>query len=345
VLHESVNGVDLSAFDPRRFEEPAFSFEQHGRPPLLDVDVGDAMLKAASNVAFPDVFPGAQRRADRFGTAQAFVLGVQHVQGDERREAHPEHRAHLEHLGRSLLNQYATRQPGPPEALVDAIDILTRAERVEEAAEPLQAAFGGALHINVAEDTGLLTFQGMGALLATMLLDLATNLPKCWTREAQIEIDGVEQPVTMVEIDACTHAPFDRCKHGVSPLNWPNCNPYFLSVKVQGQATPAEGGWSATVRERVGPAVNLSVYETDLVVRYFEQPGLATVSFDLAPKETRGGDKRVTYDLGFVSVTDEGVHRRFRTMKLYRIDDLATPLNWICPLWCWQVVMAGWWCP
>ena len=89
-------------------------------------------------------------------------------------------------------------------------------------------------------------------------------------------------------------------------------------------------------------AARSQIYETDLIVRYVSHPGLVAVSFDLAPNGT--GDHKVSVDRGFVAVTDEGEHRRVRVLKVYRIEDFDMYTTFICPLWCWQVAMAGWWC-
>ena len=53
----------------------------------------------------------------------------------------------------------------------------------------------------------------------------------------------------------------------------------------------------------------------------------------------------VTVDRGFLSVTDEGTHRRLRVLKVYRVENLKTAPSFACQLWAMQVALSGWWCP
>lgn len=149
--------------------------------------------------------------------------------------------------------------------------------------------------------------------------------------------------VLLVEIDVCSNLSFDRCRRGIDPFNWPSCNPYFVGVDLIGSKTqsPTGDGWAALIREKVGPAMNFKYYTTDLAVRYFEATGVAAVAYDLAP----GFAGPVTVDRGFLSVTDEGTHRRLRVLKVYRVENLKTAPSFACQLWAMQVALSGWWCP
>jgi hypothetical protein len=180
------------------------------------------------------------------------------------------------------------------------------------------------------------------------LLELATTWKTC-SESSRTDRDNRE--VTRVEIDVCTNLSFAKCKHGIDPMNWPECNPFFKSVEPIGTPTraPNGDGWAGQIKEQVGPSLNKGkVYETNLAVRMVEEAGLAAVAFDLAPNFT--GDVSVftggvSVDRGFVSVTDEGRHRRMRVLKVYRIENFPkVPPSWICPLWVWQVALSGWWC-
>jgi hypothetical protein len=151
--------------------------------------------------------------------------------------------------------------------------------------------------------------------------------------------------VTFVEVDVCTNQPFAKCKRGINPLHWPDCNPFFLSVKPIGPTTQLGYGWAAAVKEQVGCPFNGRVYETDLMVTMTEQEKMHTVAFDLVPDADRTDPRMVTVDRGFVSATDEGEHRRIRVLKVYRIEDFEIPHRWLCPLWASQVAMSPWWCP
>ncbi len=331
VLHSRTSHIELEQL----------LFDHGDATRVTGTTVNDALLAAAEYARPGGASEGADNTevttaVDRFAAAQAFVLGVNYSRSNA-----DDARAELEQLGDALLQHFDSSGDDATEPLIGAIDQLIHGEPVTSVRDQLTAAFGSALAISDASETAV-AFDGPGASLATMLLDLATNLPSCRTRYAKVLVDGTPKEVTLVEVDVCTHASYAHCVHGVNPLNWPQCNPYFLSVQPVGSTTSYPDGWSAVVREQVGPALNLSVYTTDLAVRYLENPKLAAVTFDLAP--TRGDDGRVSVDRGFLSVTDEGVHRRFRTLKVYRIEDLDTPHHWVCALWCWQVVMSGWWC-
>jgi hypothetical protein len=276
---------------------------------------------------------------DRFAAAQAFVLGVL----VERRED-----------VLSGLTEIADAQVAPFEPvdlaaasrhLIHAVRVLTQQsinERVPpEALHSFSLAFGSALQITGDTASAQVAFSGPAARPARMLIDLARTWRVCTAEAVTSKADGGKGKVTRVEIDICTNLSFERCQRGVDPMHWPECNPYFKKVTRLGNPSLSPDGWAGQIREVVGPSLNKGrSYTTDLLVRVLRQSGLAVVAFDLVPS-FRGP---VSVDRGFVSVTEEGLHRRVRVFKIYRIDDLKPPLSWVCPLWVWQVALAGWWC-
>ena len=172
-------------------------------------------------------------------------------------------------------------------------------------------------------------------------MELATNDLTCNTSSHRIVVDGQPRDVVFVEVDVCTNRTFADCKRSLDPTKWPDANPFFVSVTPTFPITVSGADWCGVVKEVVGPGVNLTYYETDLAITYLERPGQAVTAFDLAPNRTDDG--RVTVDRGFLSCTDEGLHRRIRTLKVYRIEDLNVAPSWICPLWSWQLALASWW--
>lgn len=327
--------IELALLVLLRATTGEIDLSQFQSPPLIDSVDGTtasealAMVTAGLSSASP---------IDRFAAAQSFVLGLQLPDDPTSSEL-------LAALGDQLLSTVGGDSNGGSQ-LRAALDLLRHEQQLNPAVlDLMQQAFGGALTV-IPNSSELLTLSGSGSSLATMLVELVANfssaVPKCRSLDVDDPISG--QHVTLVEVDVCTNQPFDKCKLGIDPLRWPQCNPYFQSVTLIGAKTPdAGGGWAGVVKEKVGPALNGSVYETDLAVRYIDRPGVVCAAFDLAA--TRNDDGRVTVDRGFLSVTDEGLHRRVRVLKVYRISDLTTPHTWLCPLWASQVAMAGWWCP
>lgn len=300
--------IDLSHFDAPGF---LAGIDAH--------DVGTALGTLAGAAR-------SQRPADRFAAAQGLVHG---------------HRTRAEHGADGPLVDLATALAGggDGEALLRGLDGLEPGMRLDSGAlAPFIEAFGEMVQLE--ERAVGLALSGPLAPLVQMLVEMVTMPPRCRVRTGTYQ----GQQATLVESDACTNLPFDRCTSGVDPLRWPSCSPFFISVRPIEAPVQAPDGWSGTVREEVGPGLNGSVYVTNLAVTYLHRPKMAVTTFDLAPSQ-EGADGRVTVDHGFVSTTDEGAHRRIRALKVFRIDDLQVPLSWVCPLWCQQVSMAAWWCP
>jgi hypothetical protein len=315
---------------------------------LRSDDASDERLRHTDPVAAIEGMIGNLDLAtdrDRYAGALAFVLALRlHQQSgpDGVLEA-------AEKLGQELLQQFRPADEASTAAshLVDAVmRLLANPEVSETVQEALQAAFGTSLAITLGELEDTVIMSGVAAKMATMLTELASLDLRCRSETSTVLVNGVEREVTLVEIEICTHASFEACSKGIDPRHWPECSPYFQSVVVLGSTPPTTGSWYGVIQERVGPALNGSTYTTNLAVTYVEQPGVVAMSFDLAA-DTPGlpsDDQRISVDYGFSSVVDEGPHRRFRTLKVYRIEDMTTPHLWTCPLWAQQIVMAGWWC-
>jgi hypothetical protein len=248
-------------------------------------------------------------------------------------------------LGRRLLQPYEDRGEGSTdlEALGLALDRLQERERLSaDALELLGRAFHGVLEISGDVEHEQVLLSGRAAELATLLIELSTGGSlHCALQLHKVNVGGKPKEVIRVEVDTCTNRSFADCKRSIDPTHWPKANPFFQSVTVVGTPTKLGTDWCGVIKEKVGPGINGKVYETDLAVTYVERPGMAVTAFDLAPHRTDPGT--VTVDRGFLSCTDEGVHRRIRTLKVYRIEDLKMPASWICPLWASQLALAAWW--
>ena len=91
--------------------------------------------------------------------------------------------------------------------------------------------------------------------------------------------------------------------HGANPLNWPGCNPFFISITPQGslRALPPPDNvlgtaYEGLIKEVVG-IPNVWTPTTDLNVRYFVAQDAVGMEFSFA-----GGDGRIDVDHGFVLV-------------------------------------------
>ena len=274
--------------------------------------------------------------AHAYWIARLLVTAVQRGDARFRRPA--------EDLAAHLLSRFEALGRGSTDhrALVQAIGLLRPGEPIDGAAlEALGSALRGVLDIAGGDDEPQVLMSGSGAELATLILELATNELSCTTSTHVIDVGGKQRPVTFVEVDCCTNRSFDDCRWAIDPRAWPAANPFFRSVTVLGAIQQSGLDWCGRIKERVGPGINGKVYETDLDVTYVERPGMAVTAFDLAQVRTDPG--QVTVDRGFVSCTDEGIHRRIRTLKVYRIEDLTVPPTWVCPLWSSQLALAAFW--
>jgi hypothetical protein len=264
---------------------------------------------------------------------------------DVRRRGDRRTRPLLMALATRRLEPYESRGQGSTSAkrLLDGLDLLQPGEPIsQDALDAFRDAFHGVVDVQGLAAHEQVQMSGSGAELATLFLELGTlGALHCDLSFHRELVDGVEKEVIRVEVDTCTNRAFASCKKAINPTQWPKVNPFFQKVEILG--TPAKLGadWAGIMKEKVGPGINGKVYETDLAVTYAERPGTAIAAFDLAPIRTDPG--MVTVDRGFLSCTDEGIHRRIRTVKVYRIEDLKMPASWICPLWASQFALAAWW--
>ena len=135
-----------------------------------------------------------------------------------------------------------------------------------------------------------------------------------------------------------------RCKRRHRSDALAECNPYFLSVHRSADTAYLDRtGGPASIREEVGSRAQRTGLRDRSLRAVPEQPGLVATR-STSSRDTAPDDGLVTVDRGFLSVTDEGAHRRVRVLKVYRIEDLELPHDWLCPLWASQVAIGGWWC-
>jgi hypothetical protein len=253
----------------------------------------------------------------------------------------------LRGLGGQLLRPYLDA-PGEAEVdrLVEIMQDLRHAGVVTQTTlDPLRDVFGDAL-TEVTSVDGAVQFQGAAGDFVAMIVELTLNFfdTHCNVLRGTVDLDGYKKNVTFVELDVCTGRSFQRCAHAIDPQNWQQCNPLFFKVQVRTKGDSGDGGWYGCIREEVGPGLNGRTYTTDLDVRCLNQAPQAVVSFQLAPDSDSPDDGMVTVDRGFLSVSDEGSHRRVRVLKVYRIEEFDQPHAWLCPLWASQLALGGWWC-
>jgi hypothetical protein len=278
-----------------------------------------------------------RRPIERFAATQALALGLHH--GGATEVADP-----LRALAVRLLEPYVGDEaPDRGDQLLGAITPLVTGDPISQITlgSELSNAFGGALTAD--QDGPEVRLRGRAAEQATMLVELAAyTTPECRTYDGTVLVDGQTKDATLVDVEVCTSLPMDRCRYGIDPRHWPECNPLFLSVEEVGAPTKVGDGWAGVIQEKVGLGPAAWTYTTDLAVRYVEGTRVAVAGYDLA--QDRSDDHRVSVDHGFLAATDEGSHRRVRVVKVYRIDSFPAAHSWACPLWSWQLAFSGWWC-
>lgn len=279
---------------------------------------------------------------EQFAATQALVLGT------SRRANIANVAEGLEPLAVQLLRRYVPDADAQSAAaLIDATAKIADLRGVDnDVIENLEHLFGDSL-TSTTTVGGTVSFEGLASTFVAMLIELILNFfhTHCQLIPGMVNVDGKQKAATFVELEVCTGRSFARCAHAIDPANWQECNPIFFKVEVLNHNV-TNNGWFGAISERVGPAMNGDTYHTNLNVRCLTTTKQQyTVAFDLAPDSVMPHDDgRVTVDRGFLSVTDEGSHRRVRVLKVYRIKKFNQPLGWICPLWASQLVMGGWWC-
>jgi hypothetical protein len=316
----------------------------------LDDLVPDERFEECASISLATGLEEMATHADPTDAVQRYWLArtlVEAVHGYERTPEDTRDVALPSAMGIAAVALLSPYRLGDPDAaandLLQAIARLQPGKRIgADAVELLGRAFGDAVRVEGRLSEPQFLLRGTAADLATMVLELATNDLTCDSSIHNVQLpDGRMGDVVFVEVDACTNRTFDDCKGSISPLAWPDANPFFVSVTPLGPPVKNGADWSGNVKEVVGPGINGKYYETDLKVTYLEQKDLAITAFDLADRRTDPG--KVTVDRGFLSLTDEGTHRRIRVLKVYRIEDLKTPPSWICPLWSAQLALSTWW--
>jgi hypothetical protein len=278
-----------------------------------------------------------EARVEVFGAAQAFVLG-------SRRSSDPEIVDGLHALGGQLLRPYVDARAAEVDRVIEVMQNLRHGDVTESTLAPLRDVFGDTL-VDVTSVDGQVQFEGPAGDFVGMLVELALNLfdTHCRLLRGTVDLNGVKKNVTFVELDVCTGRPFARCAHAIDPANWQECNPLFFKVQVR-HIRDSGDGWYGKILEEVGPGLNGQTYKTTLDIRCLSQTPQAVVSFGLASSRDPDDDRRVSVDRGFLSVSDEGTHRRIRVLKVYRIEEFDLPHAFICPLWASQLALGGWWC-
>ncbi len=296
-------------------------------------------------VSLPELTEAVDRntRRGRYAASLAYVLGARFL------EAGNDIDAQLAPLGARIIGRFGDADSsGEREAaLRDAVlGLLPNGEITPDVTKALSIAFSGKVEFSFTADTGTWSFQGPAAEAATMLCELASMGTNCQTRPGRVRVGGALLDVIVIECEVCTQAPWSRTMVGVDPRNWPVYNPaFFQDVDVLTSAPAAGASWSGVIQESVGALVTGKPIITNLIVSYFQDTGVAVTAYDLAadaavPQHPDDGSVKVDY--GFFSVTDEGVHRRIRLLKVLHIDPLPKPW-WMKPLWADQLLMIGWW--
>ncbi len=280
-------------------------------------------------------------RRDRYAANLAYVLTLRLFDATGANEAE------LAALGALIVSRFP--DVGDPVAseieLRDAVGrLLAFHEVTQDVVDKFKAAFVGAY--DAVPVPGGWNCTGAAAETAAMLSELVTMEFVSTARPGTVEVSGQPLDVLYLEFDMCTSATWDRCRGGIDPRNWPTYNPsFFQSVDVISGTPASSGNWTGTIQEKVGPLFSGTPLTTNLLVSYIEQPGLVVTAYDLAGHNTTlpPDDGKVTVDYGFVALTDEGVHRKMRVLKVVRIEGMVLPPKWLWPLWTQQMVMAGWW--
>lgn len=149
-----------------------------------------------------------------------------------------------------------------------------------------------------------------------------------------IESDGVLAALLTTEFERSAIS-IDQVKAIVDPLNWDNCNTFFVDMQ---KLKPAAG--RSQVLELVSTDKDLYVIKTALKYWKQERGGSAIINYDLADKRKGTGDTgQVRVDSGYIVLipTNDGQGTRVLTSKMVAIDGLsptavaiyASVLGWV----------------
>ena len=282
-------------------------------------------------------------RQERYAANLTYVLGTRVLEQDDMIDPH------LAALGATILGRISVDDPeGGEQQLRSALGRIAEVPRItDDIVNAFRAAFKGGFDAEFNGPEQTWRFTGPAAETATMMVELATMQMNCHGRQGRVRVGRRDVPVTVIEYEACTQSPFSRTAPGVDPRNWTTYNPFFFdSIEVLTPAPAALANqWNGVIQETVGALMTGNPVVTNLAVSYVEQPGLAAVTYDLAPKDPslKDDDNTVTVDYGVFAVMEEGVHRRVRMKKVVHIDGHEMNHEWLCPLWAQQNAMIGWW--
>lgn len=155
----------------------------------------------------------------------------------------------------------------------------------------------------------------------------AIKRPKCDTRKLS---DG------SIEITAAyeTEGEVKDFHFGADPLNWPACNPFFVSMNRRGgwfrlpQADSVNGRGYGCRLEEVVSAPGVFTWTTFLKVRYFVAKAAVGMEFEI----TDGGDGAIDVDHGFVVVEERPNQMvNIRSEKTVRFTQLPNaPAELVC---------------
>ena len=126
--------------------------------------------------------------------------------------------------------------------------------------------------------------------------------------------------------------------YGADPLNWPQCNPFFLEMTTLGPKAPlpidnVDGtAYAARVKEVVGIAVLWEI-RTNLDVRYFVASNAVGMDFNFA-----GGDGQIDVDHGYVIVEPHPSRANWVTVRAQKTVHFANMPNFPATLACF----LGW---
>jgi hypothetical protein len=322
------------ALDPEEFD-----LNQLGDPPQVD------NMSADPSVALPQLTEAVnlELRRDRYAASLAYVLGVRYLQAGGPIEAE------LNALGAKIVTRFGNSDPyGSGEsALRNAVSrLIGDATITTQIGDDMATAFEGKVRYTVDPETGLWSIEGEATEAALMLCELGSMGANCSTRNAKMLLGGTAVEVLIIECEMCTQLPFERIKDAIDPRNWDDKNPgFFQSIQVLAPVpSPPGGTWNGVIQEKVGALFLGTPLVTNLAVSYFEANRVAVTTYDLAADSAvkEVDDGKVKVDYGFWAVTEEGVHRRTRLLKVVRIENTPWPA-WFHPLWAQQLLMMGYW--
>lgn len=281
------------------------------------------------------------QRRDRYAANLAYVLSLRCI------ELHATPiETEAANLGQLILGRFdAAELAAAEELLRDGIKRLFDSPMMKsDVAEKFEEAFGTSLQFTINDDDSI-TFTGPAAETAAMFSELACMDVDINAELGVVAVGNERYDVMKIQYELCTQVPWDRMKVTVDPRNWHTYNPGFFDKITVLTSPPTTTDWCGVIQEEVGAVLTGSPIVTNLYVTYYEQPGLAVTAYDLAPDAlaVTPDDGRVKVDYGIFAITNEGVHRRVRVLKVVHVAGYEWVPKWMWPLLAQQLVMIGWW--